>query len=342
MSIGILLGLVVMWAVVLVPMWLRRHDELEESRSVDRFTTAMHTLSRREAPADKRYVVMPHRSRSLEIHVSGASADARRVRRRLPAAVRRALAARSARAAGRVVTPAARRRRTLIGLLVATVLTFVLAVVIGGVAVWALQIVVDACLAAFVAQLRNRARRASAVRPVRRPIVPVVPVVPAVAPRPAPWAAPEFADVERFEPVAVSVAAAAGPPESLFDQIAVADVDDTAHVAHRLDDAALDDPTFEAERVAAYQPAAPDPVADMPASDPLAEPEIGVDGEIGARPWEPVPVPRPAYATKPTAPARTRRAPIAEPMPPPVDNPAERDPADDLEEILDRRWAVND
>ena len=40
----IIIGL---WAVVLVPMWLRNHDATVESKSVDRFSTAMRTLSRR-------------------------------------------------------------------------------------------------------------------------------------------------------------------------------------------------------------------------------------------------------------------------------------------------------
>jgi hypothetical protein len=39
--------LVVMWLVVLVPMFVRRHDDRLESRSMDRFQTAMRVLSRR-------------------------------------------------------------------------------------------------------------------------------------------------------------------------------------------------------------------------------------------------------------------------------------------------------
>ena len=35
-----------MWALVLVPMWLRRHDEAQESKSADRFARAMGTLRR--------------------------------------------------------------------------------------------------------------------------------------------------------------------------------------------------------------------------------------------------------------------------------------------------------
>ena len=59
-------AIVMLWAVVLVPMWLRRHDEVTESRSVDRFQGAMRTLSRRgaEGPAgvgDRREVIVPRR-----------------------------------------------------------------------------------------------------------------------------------------------------------------------------------------------------------------------------------------------------------------------------------------
>ena len=39
--------LVVMWLVVLVPMFVRRHDDRSETRSMDRFATAMRVLSRR-------------------------------------------------------------------------------------------------------------------------------------------------------------------------------------------------------------------------------------------------------------------------------------------------------
>ena len=45
-------------------MWLRHHDEVSETRSADRFSRAMHTLSRRESAEqtrERRYVVMPAR-----------------------------------------------------------------------------------------------------------------------------------------------------------------------------------------------------------------------------------------------------------------------------------------
>src|SRR3954447_12444842 len=69
-------AIVVMWAVVLVPMWLRRHDAATESKSVDRFSTAMRTLSRRTTSGPgRRSVVMPRRpdSSHASVHVSGAA-----------------------------------------------------------------------------------------------------------------------------------------------------------------------------------------------------------------------------------------------------------------------------
>ncbi len=53
------LVIVAMWSAYLVPMWLRRHDLTNESRSVDRFSRAMRTLSRRTPTPDRRYVVRP-------------------------------------------------------------------------------------------------------------------------------------------------------------------------------------------------------------------------------------------------------------------------------------------
>src|SRR4051795_8571908 len=152
-------AIVVMWAVVLVPMWLRRHDAAAESRSVDRFSTAMRTLSRRtHATPGRRYVVMPRREGgTMSVHVSGASAPKRPAGRRTtpgrPAAPARA-------------TIVARRRRTFLGLLGLVALTLVLSV--AGVAGWWLQLVADVLLGAFVGHLRGQARRAATVSRQRR------------------------------------------------------------------------------------------------------------------------------------------------------------------------------
>ena len=341
MSTVIFFGLVVMWAVVLIPMWLRRHDEVEESRSIDRFTSAMHTLSRREPASDQRYVVMPHRSRSVDVHVSGAPAPSRRKQRK-------ALAARRA-AARPPVSAAARRRRTLLGLLAVTIVTFALAMVVGGTVLWAVQLVSDALLLGFVGYLVHLRRRAAQVHPARsaRPARSALASAPARrAPIAAPAESPRYAayadDVE-----AVRVAAPAGRREPLFDQTVVADAEPEPMGAQPMEaqpvaaEYVFDQTAIDVERAvpAAAARVEPEPMIDLPAYEQgEMEPEI----EIGGRPWEPVPVPRPTYTTKPTAPPRRPRAPIFEPLLPPVEPAAELDPVDDLEEILDRRWAVND
>jgi len=45
--------IVALWALVLVPMWLRRHDTENEVQSVDRFSNAMGILSRRDDADDQ-------------------------------------------------------------------------------------------------------------------------------------------------------------------------------------------------------------------------------------------------------------------------------------------------
>jgi hypothetical protein len=55
-------AIVGMWALVLVPMWLRRHDRAQESRSADRFARAMTTLRGSVPSAPSRDVLMPRRS----------------------------------------------------------------------------------------------------------------------------------------------------------------------------------------------------------------------------------------------------------------------------------------
>ncbi|HYJ77875.1 MAG TPA: hypothetical protein VEX89_04880 [Actinomycetes bacterium] len=96
-------GLIVIWGVYFIPRWLRRHDELSESRSIEKFDNAMRILSRREATPDKRYVVMPPR----------------------PAEPVRP-AARTSRPVAPVSSVTFRRRRILAGLLLVTLVVSVL------------------------------------------------------------------------------------------------------------------------------------------------------------------------------------------------------------------------
>lgn len=58
----IYVAIIALWAIVLVPMWLRRHDQASEMRGVDRFNNAMRSLRRRNAHA-----LEFSRSRNVEV-----------------------------------------------------------------------------------------------------------------------------------------------------------------------------------------------------------------------------------------------------------------------------------
>jgi hypothetical protein len=142
-----------LWAVVLIPMWLRRHEAATESRSVDRFSQAMRILSRREATISTRTVVMPARSAESRRPVaSGGSARPTTARRRDPSTVAR-------------VAMARRRRRTFTLLVLTSVLLAVPAAL--GRLTWWPSAVAVILLAAFVVHLRLQARRAALLRSVR-------------------------------------------------------------------------------------------------------------------------------------------------------------------------------
>ncbi len=133
--------IIVLWICILLPMWLRRHDEALESRSVDRFSSAMRTLSSRSA-GDRREVVMPAR-RSEPMHADGTAAAV---------------------AEGRAVL-AARRRRTL-GVLAAVTLVVVGLTLLGTLPVWAAALPA-LLLVGFLVHLR-RETTAQGVRDRRR------------------------------------------------------------------------------------------------------------------------------------------------------------------------------
>jgi hypothetical protein len=137
-------GLAVMWAVVLIPMWLRNHDQAQESRSADRFARAMSSLrrGRGETEASSREVLMPTRSRSsraTQVLVTGPRAE------RSPAA-----------------EAAARRRRALIGLLVVLTVTVVL-VALGRLPLWTTAVPV-LLVAGFLVVARRQVAQAAEMR----------------------------------------------------------------------------------------------------------------------------------------------------------------------------------
>ncbi len=162
----VLLG--VMWAVVLVPMWLRKHDEANESRSIDRFSRALRSLSSRQgrsgqdaqtdaadtvvvergAVPARREVMMPGRPRGaqdVQVSVYGPPATARREPRR--------------RARG----PAARRRRLVAVLLVVAALVLA-AGLLQRLPIWAAAVPAVLAVLVLVNGRRQAARRAEMER----------------------------------------------------------------------------------------------------------------------------------------------------------------------------------
>jgi hypothetical protein len=432
-----------MWAVVLIPMWLRRHDEAEESRSVDRFTAAMHTLSRRDLKdAEDRSMVMPHRSRGVEVHVSGASAA------QIPAPRYRSTSA--ARVSAARVTAAHRRRRTLLTTLGLAFVFLLAAAFTGSLLLWVLEVMVDLAAIAFVIHLRRMAilsasSRARRPAPARRVVADVPP-----APRQSLSTAerqqqrrwehqrtdvggygeqvsirhdserlaesrqelPRYVDAafvkahraqaryDEIRTAAVSYAEPEAEP-AVFDQSAPAQPSTVADPSPGFDQTApfdqtnpYDEPHYDDVAVASdgffdqesfVEPVAPEPEPEMEQSavegriveepsyarysgpgfietgaqrgrrdfdahevaatvapEPVREAPIEPVTAVGGTPWEPVPVPRPTYTMKPAAPPRRRRYEPDEPLLPPVEPVAATDDAAELEEILDRRWAVND
>jgi hypothetical protein len=156
MSSLIVLGIVAIWILVLVPMWLNRHEADNASRSMDTFTTAMRVLSRRPpARADRRYVVMPRRE-SWGVTVDNAL-DERSGRRPLLRRSARPTSAVSGRA--RLM---ARRRRIAV---VFAVLTVGLACSAAFAHTsWWFEVAADLLLVGYVVHLRNQAIRTAELR----------------------------------------------------------------------------------------------------------------------------------------------------------------------------------
>lgn len=147
MSGVILVVIVGMWAALLVPMWLRRHEEHDQLGSIDRFSAAMRILSRQDKEMGTRSFVMPRRT-TVSISAPQAKPISERPARPAVTASRARLLA---------------RRRRVMGVLLGLVaFTFLLAVV-GVLSFW-WQGVVDLALGAYVAHLRAEAVRAVELR----------------------------------------------------------------------------------------------------------------------------------------------------------------------------------
>ncbi|MFJ9904998.1 gephyrin-like molybdotransferase receptor GlpR [Streptomyces sp. NPDC101152] len=200
-SSGLIYAVIVgAWAAYLVPMWLRRQDELNEARPTERFSTAIRLLSGRagmerryakdlrarsteegEPAADapgaitdsvdvRAFAMPPARPQArAEVQSPGRAQAARAsapARKGAPAA-RRTPSEEAAAARARRTKVLARRRRTTVMLFLAFTLGAVVAAVGGLALLWAPG-VPAVLLSAYIAYLRSQERRRFAYQMDRR------------------------------------------------------------------------------------------------------------------------------------------------------------------------------
>jgi len=217
----IYVAIIAVWAIVLVPAWLRRHDRLDPERSVDRFSRSMQTLASRPSVLG---IPLPSSQPDAQVQ-EDIEPEVLRVTRPELGGLTTRIGGVAAQANGlldqsrsRVLgTSAATRRRVVLGVLVgALVLTG--ALVAAGVLV-PLALAVPALLVVgFVGVARHQvvqSRRRRSARAARRPtsVGPVRVSAPAV--RPAPGAAGSTWEA-RDTPLPTYVTA---PPASGFPRV---------------------------------------------------------------------------------------------------------------------------
>ncbi|WP_351233660.1 hypothetical protein [Streptomyces sp. NPDC002133] len=303
-SSGLIYAVIVgAWAAYLVPMWLRRQDELNEARPTERFSTAIRLLSGRagmerryakelreriaeeETPADADPDAETDRLSSVDVRAFAAPPARTEARIRPPARAPRGngpAAAGAAAARARRSKVLARRRRTTVVLFLAFTLGAIVAAVGGLGFLWA-PAAPAVLLTAYIAHLRAQERRrfvyvmdrrraeaaAKRLRERRRP----------AAPAPAPAAAEPDEEPESCpEPESSPRLRAGGPPPAVSPQEA----------GRR----ALVEQTDHAEWV-----------------DQQRDPGPPARGDS----WDPVPVPLPTYVTAPVAPRATSGIDVTDP-----------------------------
>jgi hypothetical protein len=191
--------LAVAWAVYLIPKALKHHDEVARTRSIDRFSSKMRVLARREPvnEKDSRLVVTPARSHAVaaptptpEPERPAQPAEPRESR--VPAAEKSA----PRRTATRM---AARRRRRILGFLLLCLAGVGAAAYLAYLPTWAVTVPGGLTLA-FLVLCRTQVRHET-VRPVRAPAPrPVVEqVVEQRHESPARVAAPEVIEPEEVD-----------------------------------------------------------------------------------------------------------------------------------------------
>jgi hypothetical protein len=154
-------AIAIMWAAVLIPMWLRNHESASENRSAERFGQAMRVLSRKDAPppADEDtgdgYRSEPTRAPREPARPRQESPGGPSAAQRFRSTVRARVKQRRTRPKRPPLTLVQRRARTL-GVLVGLTAAFALLAVIAPVPWWAPAPFV-LLTSAFVVHLRIQA-----------------------------------------------------------------------------------------------------------------------------------------------------------------------------------------
>jgi UPF0716 family protein affecting phage T7 exclusion len=146
--------IIALWAAVLIPMWLRRHDQISEVRSTARFSSAMHTLGGQ----GKQRSAEPARSgsRRPEVRMDSTARSSAARSQGMDPSYEVELARQSA----------ATRRAVVLGLLTLVVAGLLLLAVSGMVPKWA-PIAAVIPLAGFVVAVAMTRSSRSAARPAR-------------------------------------------------------------------------------------------------------------------------------------------------------------------------------
>jgi hypothetical protein len=201
-SSGLIYAVIVgAWAAYLVPMWLRRQDELNEVRPTERFSTAIRLLSGRAALERKYAKELDETEPAPEADHPEPPAEAVDVRAlAVPATEVKPPRAAYAGSNPRAKVLARRRRTTTLLFLAFTAGAIVAAV--GGLSLLWAPVVPAILLSLYIGHLRTQERRryevkldqrraAEAAKRLRdRPAAPPAPAAPAPAPAPAPEPAP--------------------------------------------------------------------------------------------------------------------------------------------------------
>jgi hypothetical protein len=176
----IYVGIIAVWAVVLVPAWLRRHDHRDPERSVDRFSRSLQALSQRDSllgiplPDVDESDVGRQRAEAAPEVLRVRREDVAAMRQRVTGMIPRPAATSSSRA--RAARTAAARRRVVLAVLGAG-LAVVAGLVVGGILLPVALVVPVGLIGAFVAVARHQVRTAQqrraaagATQPVRQPV----------------------------------------------------------------------------------------------------------------------------------------------------------------------------